>query len=231
MGICLFQLLPCHFALDLQWAAKLWCILIWLVKLFTNNGYAICDGQRRRVSAFGIVCFYCVYLLHVWAVVQPCTPPPFGVSNGGWGVCGGVVGCLPVWIYCIHLYYTLSTGVNPGLCLSEGMRMWGNGFQAWGIKCPETFLFRKLHAGFSPHFLCSAPTWQFFHHECLFFFPLCITPHKLFITCFVLIDFPILPQINPCYIEMSYRSPRLQFRVLHLICAECLRPPFLTHPQ
>lgn len=72
---------------------------------------------------------------------------------------------------------------------------------------------------------------NFFIMNVCFFFPLCITPHKLFITCFVLIDFPILPQINPCYIEMSYRSPRLQFRVLHLICAECLRPPFLTHPQ
>lgn len=114
------------------------------------------------------LCVFIVYICYMCGRLCNHAPLPhlaWVMEVGVW-----VVGCLPVWIYCIHLYYTLSTGVNPGLCLSEGMRMWGNGFQAWGIKCPETFLFRKLHAGFSPHFLCSAPTWQFFHHECLFFF-------------------------------------------------------------
>lgn len=58
------------------------------------------------------------------------------MSDGGWG---GV--CLSGCIYCIHLYYTLSTGANSGLCLSvhRGMGMSGNGFQAWGIKWPGTF--------------------------------------------------------------------------------------------
>lgn len=77
----------------------------------------ILDRHGRIVSVLGTVCFI-VYICYMHGRLCNRAPlPQFAwegawVSDGGWGVClcGVGWGCLTGWIYCIHLYYTLSTG-------------------------------------------------------------------------------------------------------------------------